>query len=117
MRKNFTRGDIKAGMLVFVRDYDSDEIYMSQVYDTKCGLCVSTKSHWFPLSVLSEKDLKDEYREIVEVWDLCLTTAGAYHIKTADRQRLWKRREPVKLTISQIEKLLGYEIEVVAENE
>lgn len=117
MEKNFTRNDIKAGMLVVIKDYDSGEIYMSQIYDTKYGLCVSTESYWFPLSTLSVKDLKDDYKEIIEVWDICLTTARAYTINTTDRKILWKRREPVKLTIRQIENILGYEIEVVAENE
>lgn len=117
MEKNFTRDDIKAGMLVFVKQYDSDEVYMSQIYDTKCGLCVSTKRHWFPLSALSVKDLKDDYREIVEVWDICSSTAFAYDISVRDRKILWKRKEPKKLTIRQIENILGYEIEVVAENE
>jgi hypothetical protein len=117
MKNNFTRNDIKAGMLVFVKDYDSGEIYMSQIYDTKYGLCVSTESHWFPLSVLSVEDLSDNYKEIVEVWDICLNTSGAYKINTTDRKILWKRRKPVKLTVAQIEKILGYEIEVVDENE
>lgn len=117
MKKNFTRNDIKAGMLVVVKHYRSGDIFMSQVYDTKYGLCISTEKYWFPLNNLSAEGLDDDYREIVEVWDMCATVAGAHCIRTTDRNLLWKRREPVKLTISQIENLLGYEIEVVAENE
>lgn len=123
MREEFTLNDIKAGMLVVVKHYDSGNTFMSQVYDTTHGLCVSTEKYWFPLSSLSVKgslsvkDLKDGYREIVEVWDICSSTADAHRIETIHRNLLWKRREPVKLTIKQIENLLGYEIEVVAENE
>lgn len=117
MIEGFTLSDIKAGMLVFVKHYGSGDIFSSQVYDTKHGLCVSTEKHWFMLSSLSETLLKDDWREIVEVWDRCPYSSGAHRVSICDRSLLWRRKEPKKLTISQIENLLGYEIEVVAENE
>jgi hypothetical protein len=54
--------------------------------------------------------------DIVKVWGLNTKTAGYKYTLTADtecRDLLWERKAAKKMTVDEVSKLLGYEVEIV----
>lgn len=55
--------------------------------------------------------------DIVEVYGFAQSTCNALDISTARREMLWNRPEAKKMTVAEICKELGYDVEIVKEGE
>ena len=117
MNKNFTKDDLKVGYVVRTRVGD---LYMVMPVVDGMSLVKKTGSAGMPLGVYN-KDmqhdaiLKDTSYDITEVYGHSVFSAFSLDISTEHRLLLWKREEAKKMTVSEIEKILGYKVEVVAE--
>ena len=120
MNKNFTKDDLKVGYVVKLRDGSLEMVIMSGV----CGndpmlISVGTSGRWTNIAQdiddnLCRHDNKRDY-DIVEVYGYSTYAYCALKVSTENRELLWKREEAKKMTVSEIEKALGYKVEVVAE--
>ena len=92
--KNFTKEDLKPGMLVKTRDCG----YM-HVFDTAKGLCVSNKHDYCGIRLYDDELKckgfmvpKPEF-DIMEVWDLASSAMNSYKLSVDGRGLLWEREE------------------------
>lgn len=53
--------------------------------------------------------------DIMKVYGLVDWPLYALRLETEHRELLWERKEPKKMTVSEIESILGYEVEIVSE--
>ena len=124
MNKNFTKADLKVGYVV---RYRNGNLRMVMPY---AGGLVFTAidGQWLNISTEINDDLTavpwpvgpqaNNSLDVMEVYGLNRYGNSTLHISTENRELLWKREEkkPVKkMTVSEIEKALGYKVEVVAE--
>ena len=105
---DFTRGDLRSGMVAEVRNgnrylvlKDGEDIYMMNAL----GMTHLDGNH--------DEHLRywDTDFDIVKVFDKVVTFES---VKTTT-DLLWERKEPKKMTIAEIQKQLGYVIEIVSE--
>lgn len=114
-KADFTKADLKPGYLVKTKQYD---LYM--VMPSQNGLAFVNESGWLNASDLKENlsDNADEDYDIIEVYGYSKYEYKALEINTATRDVLWKREENKKeMTITEIEKELGYPIKIIKESE
>lgn len=103
MNKNFTKADLKVGYVVKHRNGE-----MRMVLPYRRGLVFTDiDGHWLD----PDTDLND----VMEVYGLSAFGSTACRISTFGRELLWKREEAKKMTVAEIEKELGYKVEVVAD--
>ena len=118
MNKNFTKADLKAGYVV---KYRSGELRMVLPY--RRGLVITDiDGQWLNLVTELNDDLTagatTNNLDVMEVYGLSAFGSTACRISTFGRELLWKREEEKpakKMTVSEIEKALGYKVEVVAD--
>ena len=121
MNKNFTKADLKVGYVVKLRDGSLEMVMMWGVFGSKDPMLISvgTSGWWTSIARDIDDNLcrQDNKRDcdIVEVYGYSLYANCARDVSTDDRELLWKREEAKKMTVSEIEKALGYKVEVVAE--
>lgn len=111
MRKEFTKADLKTGMVVETRDenryfvleqegrikvIDMDGSYLSEIYD---DLTAAKKED--DIMVVYQAPAFDD---VTEMADLYMKNGYV----------LWERQEPREMTLEEIEKELGYKIKIVA---
>lgn len=109
MEKNFTRDDLKVGMVVELRRYG-----MAMVCETSGGeLCLSGPDMWFPVSFLSGDMKYDDNCDVVKVWNKSNYPRCACIVSKEDRDLLYERKESktFELTIEDIAKKFGVEPE------
>lgn len=131
--------DIRAGMLIVMRELESGKTYNLTVnYNASDELGCANYNPDMVVSLHNSYDTIDmednffnvksltpefEYRgfppgsilAVVEAIYGRSNNKYLMHNTTHGRQLLWKRPETKKMTVSEIEKILGYKIEVVAE--
>ena len=110
-----TKQDLKVGMVVEV-EVDG-EFKLCMVLPNKYNeLCLSGPDYWTGLNSFND-DLVETYfgRQITKVYGLCDSNRKAHYVESSFRDLLWKREEPKELTVSEIEKLLGYPVKIVKE--
>lgn len=103
------KSELKSGMVVRFREGD-----MYLVVEVNGEYVCVGKDGWNRLKYYKE-DLRNDLFEsldIVEVYDPQPSYFGSM-ISSANRKPIWKREPKKKMTVSQIEKELGYEIEIV----
>lgn len=116
--KNFTKKDLKVGYVAILANSDRSYI-IAQDWNGALGL-VSAAGGWMPLNEytdsLEHKDLNGSVDEwsIVSVYGHSKFFATAYSYTPDDRLLLWTREEAKKMTVEEIEKELGYKIEIVS---
>lgn len=113
--KNFSNEDLKAGMLVILKNgiagilipvMDELEVYSKD-------LDAETEAYLYSSEL--EKGSPDERYAIVKVYGLS-KNYSLFDIFT--RNLLWEYKyEPKELTIEEVEKLLGYSIKIVSSKE
>lgn len=122
--KKFTKDDLKVGYAVRVR---SGDLYMfmptgysertlvgergflgvDKYYNTDLSHVLTSPSTGLAEPSWTEFD-------IMEIYGLCDWPAESLRLDTAHRKLLWKREEARKMTVEEIEKELGYKIEIVS---
>lgn len=58
---------------------------------------------------------KEEF-DIMKVWGFASFAMYTLHFNTENRELLWERKEKKKMTVAEIEKELGYEVEIISES-
>lgn len=129
-KTTFAKSDIKPGYLVTVRNGQSFEAVPVGTQDAI--ILINMSGDWHYLNSCWTEDLRanpnsrafknnNEKMDIVEVRGFVGGTSNYRHIKTSllrdTRPILWQRTETKKMTVSEISKALGYEVEIVAEKE
>lgn len=122
MNKNFTKDDLKVGYVV---KYRNGELRMVMPYSRGLAL-TDLDGKWLNINTELNYDLTEvpcvpgttkNSLDIMEVYGLSAFGSTAYRISTFGRKLLWKREEAKKMTVAEIEKALGYKVEVVAEED
>lgn len=112
---DFTKEDLKPGYLVRLKD---GHLYMAML--SQNGLALNDRIGWVSTQNLDENlcDLSDDNFSIVEVYGYSKYEYKVLDLDTSTRELLWKREEGKKeMTISEIEKELGYSIKIIKESE
>lgn len=111
----FTKEALKPGYLVRLKD---GHLYMAML--SQNGLALNDRIGWVSTQNLDENlcDLSDDNFSIVEVYGYSKYEYKVLDLDTSTRELLWKREEGKKeMTISEIEKELGYSIKIIKESE
>lgn len=121
MNKIFTKADLKVGYIVKLKESTVPHmVAMNNVGDM--GF-VDKDGGWLNLNTYS-KELADKLPilgsdwSVMEVYGYSYFIRDAYKFTTDNRKLLWKREEEKpakKMTVAEIEKILGYKVEVVAD--
>jgi hypothetical protein len=120
MNKKFTKADLKVGYVV---KYRNGNLRMVMPYAG--GLVLTAlDGTWLDIGAglyndLTEKGLffNDGSLDVMEVYGLNKMVYRICEISTDNRELLWKREEKPakKMTVAEIEKALGYKVEVIAD--
>lgn len=109
--------EIKAGMVVKVKDFDNGPEYALVIpvrHDpTNCEfLAVSGPTIWNDVRKFDE-NFTYAHRSILEVWGLSFARSGR-KLSTEDRELLWSREEEdiQEMTIAEIEAMFGKKMKV-----
>lgn len=124
MKKNFTKADLTFNMLIVTERGEKAVLYYDEKLDSDTFFCIFEDGMWFSINSynnnleydgescsMSKKDFN-----IKEVY-----SSPRHHymystkeiFKTSNRDLLWKREEVKKMTVAEISKALGYEVEIV----
>lgn len=113
--KKFTKDDLKVGMLVMFRNEWRRIVMpetMGDLYLMGCTEAYSLDNYSDDLKCNSNNDY-----DIIGVYSLPVGYVVDVDIYDLEyRDLIWKRNEPKKLTVEDIEELLGYKIEIVSSN-
>lgn len=117
MKKEFTKADLKVGYLVVDRDGN-----IKMVMPTQDGMIVVYRdgTTWGDMNCIND-DLTyhnnyHNHFDIMKVYGFSKYGMEALGFKIGKRPLLWERKEPKKMTVAEIEKALGYEVEIVSES-
>lgn len=117
MNMNFTKDDLKVGYVVKLRNGE-----LRMVLPYRRGLAFTDiDGHWLNPNTDLNDDLTagatTDNLDVMEVYGLSAFGSTACRISTFGRELLWKREEKPakKMTVAEIEKALGYKVEVVAD--
>lgn len=121
MENKLTRADIESGYVVKLRNGDYRMAIrvggFTKILADKFGNWAYLSRWGDDLSFASCTKGPDPM-DIVAVYGLVrepVNYSYAFPLSPSQRDLLWERKDPTKLTVAEIEKLLGYEIEIVAE--
>lgn len=89
--------------LVVNCDFDDGEI-------TKC---YSSKDRWGKVSDLDNNLCRYDGLKVVKIYGYPKYACDAYKLTINDRDLIWERKEVKKMKIEEIEKILGYPIEII----
>lgn len=111
--KTFTLDDLKVGYVVKLRN---GKLRMVSMIDE--GEIIVDKNGYWDYKRTWGGDLRRpgiEELDIVEVYGYSCSPSCSFYVETKNRRLLWKREEAKKMTVAEIEKKLGYKVEIVAE--
>lgn len=103
---NFSKINIKAG---YVLEFQNGSLAII-TYNADDELCYAGDHVWGNVSDLNKFCGS---KEVIAVYGRCKYNSNSYKPTKDGRLCLWKRVEPKKMTLEEIEKLLGYEIEII----
>lgn len=115
-KQKFTKHDLKVGYIV----RDSHDLYMVMVTSSDEQIMVDKNGGWMPLdkydtNLNHNSDIGSSAYSITEVYGYSNSRTKSCDISTYGRTLLWKREDPAKkMTVEEIEKELGYKIEIVS---
>lgn len=118
-----TKSELKTGMIVITREGKEYMVFRDFHYQNKKPIdcIVSLTGTWSDLLCFNEDltcmaNIKDldimKVKVIYHPHLMFKNDLNATHYKT-----IWERPEPKKMTVSEIEAILGYKIEIIAEKE
>lgn len=111
-----TKDELKIGYLV---RYRKGNLAMVMPTDCKLAPIALVSCAWADLDKFDD-DLTYEGvndLDIMEVWGFASHIMDVFSLTINSRKLLWKREEPKKLTVAEIEQILGYKVEIVSENQ
>ena len=101
--------ELRSGHKAMVMPVDSDENPI---------ILVGEKGLWNNLYCYND-DLNHIFHgsdDIIKVWDFSKIYRDVFSFDTKYRELLWERKEKRKMTVAEIERILGYEVEIVSES-
>lgn len=122
MNNMFSKSVIKAGYLLVCHDIGNNTTYNATVNygsNGELAACCPKYVDFFPISLLEDDLTRIGFGVNMCVMEVYGTTSNAHMLdnSTDGRQLLWKRQVPKKMTVEEIEKILGYKIEIVSDND
>lgn len=105
--------DLKSGYLVETR---GGERFLVSRYSTFKKLLVGLKGRYELMENYDESFNHCGVKEfdIMRVWDLCIQADSVFDLNSEKKRSLiWERVEPKKMTLEEIEKILGYPVMLV----
>lgn len=108
--------DLKIGMVV--EDREGGLFMLMPHNNVDYDLVLSNRNSWIKFKNFNN-DLthsKFEDLDIMKVYGFTNYPVHTTIISTDNRKLLWKREEAKKMTVAEIENILGYKIEVVSES-
>lgn len=110
-----TKSDLRTGMLVTFRNGKKMCVYLN--VDT--SLCKSQNVltdgvTWMDFDYVNDDltNLSSSYFDIMEIEVPIIATDIPYHNGT---KSIWQRQKPKKMTVAEVEKILGYKVEIISE--
>lgn len=117
-----TKSELKTGMIVTYRDGKQRVVFK----DTTMFECnknfITDGVNWSLLSTW-EEDLTCSFFKEMDIMKVEVATSfvmmcrNPVDIPSSYRKTIWERPTPKKMTVSEIESILGYKIEIIAEKE
>lgn len=107
--------DLKVGYVVKIR---CGELYMVMPIDKPREIILARYNGWGNLANYND-DLTHQAKQkfdIVKVYGLTSYETEPLEFELKNRPLLWERKETKKMTIAEIEDILGYKIEIVSES-
>lgn len=106
------KSGLRSGMVVKTRADDVLLVVEAKGVRALIGLTV-----WNPIRYYDEDLLHDKYGEL-DIMEVYEPEHGSFSSMTnlSNKKPIWVREPKKKMTVSQIEKELGYEIEIVRED-
>lgn len=110
---SFKLEDIKIGYMVEVTVIGDEHIKYLCTATIWDGFKILTNGiYWFKLSDFDD-NMKSTFDKITKVWGYTENPESMWYNDTDKRPLLWERPSAKKMTMAEIEKILGYEIEIV----
>lgn len=114
--KKFTKDDLKVG---YVAEAANQSMFMVMSNDKNHLCLVNDEGYFIPLDSLDD-EMHDpnpigpyDY-SVLAVYGYAHRFSYSRDISTRNRSLLWKREEVKKMTVEEIEKELGYKIDIVS---
>lgn len=109
----FKKEDIKVGYMVEIAVIGERYIrYFCTAIMWNGYMIFTNGDDWWKLSDFND-NLESSFYKITKVWGYPEDAECVLHNEVCDRPLLWERPWPKKMTKAEIEKILGYEIEIV----
>lgn len=108
--------EIKDGYLLVVKT--KDEVHNMTVVTSKVRDmlgCVTPKRHYWYVDLFNENGVFCD-SEIIAIYERT-NNSDLLDNSTEGRELLWERKEPKKMTVAEICKALGYDVEIVKESQ
>ena len=110
MENKFTKEDIRVGYLVEIESGEYRELFVVTMWEEK--IIFTNGDVWHRWSSFDE-NLCSKHAKITKVFGWTTYAEQMWYNSADGRPLIWERKEPVKITKKEIEKILGYEIEIV----
>lgn len=115
-RTKLTTDDIKSGYVVELRN---GELRMCMRVGNFIKILVDPYGNWSPIISWDDRTftfVSDRNYDIMAVYGLTYESHSSRCLvfDTTIRPLIWKRPEPVKMTVEEINEKLGYDVEIVA---
>lgn len=105
--------DIKIGYIVEVAVIGDEHIkYLCTATIWEGQKILTNGTYWFKFSDFDD-NMKSTFDKITKVWGYPEHAECMWYNNTYDRPLLWERPSAKKMTMAEIEKILGYEIEII----
>ena len=115
------KSNLRTGHVVTLRNGDSYMVFRNCMYHNAKDIIVNKNNSWFYLNDFNEDlTFNDEEAWCIKphIWDIVKveTTSHPYALvkEFGTNKTVWKE-ERKKMTVSEIEKILGYKVEIIAE--
>lgn len=120
--KKFDLSQIKAGYLLVVENIETHKTRNMTVsygfdrvpHSSTSLVCCCPNEEWWPLSRFNSDTLEYKGDKIVAIYG-CTTPRCLLDNSTEDRELLWERKEPKKMTVAEVCEALGHDVEIVEE--
>ena len=110
-----TKSDLKTGMLVTLRNGKKMCVYLNvEISITKNADVITNGDTWLGLNFFDDNlnCRMGSDMDIVEIEVPLIYTDLRHHNGT---KSIWQRQKPKKMTVAEVEKILGYKVEIISE--
>lgn len=106
--------ELQIGYVLEVNDADTGASFVMVLPNSYGEITISGPKEWFPVSCFND-NLEYADCSVMKVYGLA-SNCYAHALSPNGRELLWERPVTKKLTMKQIEELLGYHVELVEED-